>query len=74
MKIADVELVMQVAGYDPLRDEALAFAERLKEDNVPVELHVYKGLPHFFSSMLADLPQSKEYLARQEAYLKKLVS
>ncbi|EPE08169.1 lipase esterase [Ophiostoma piceae UAMH 11346] len=64
---------LQVAGFDPLRDEALAVAEKLQKDSVPVELHVYKGLPHAFSTLLASLPQAKEYQQRQNVYLDNVV-
>ena len=64
---------LQVAGFDPLRDEGLAVAEKLQKDGVPVELHVYKGLPHAFASLLAHLPQAKVYQERQNAYLDNVV-
>ncbi|KAJ5159534.1 uncharacterized protein N7482_006538 [Penicillium canariense] len=37
-----------VSGQDPLRDEGIAYARKLEEGNVPVTLHVYKGVPHNF--------------------------
>jgi acetyl esterase len=39
-----------VAEYDPLRDEGLAYAERLREAGVPVELHVHDDQTHAFFS------------------------
>ncbi|CAK7201674.1 hypothetical protein SEUCBS139899_004383 [Sporothrix eucalyptigena] len=64
---------LQVAGFDPLRDEGLAVAEKLQRDGVPTELHVYAGLPHCFSMLFTDLPQAKDYQARQNAFISKVV-
>lgn len=38
-----------VAGQDPLRDEALAYVEKLKETRIPVTSHIYQGVPHTFA-------------------------
>lgn len=36
------------AGFDPLRDEAMAYVERLEAADVPVEHHHYPGMIHGF--------------------------
>ncbi len=36
---------------------------------MPVEVYIYKGLPHCFSMVFTDLPQAKDFQARQNAYL-----
>ena len=41
---------LAAAGFDPLRDEALAFAGRLHEDGVAVELRLHRGLVHGFAN------------------------
>ncbi|CAK7213316.1 hypothetical protein SBRCBS47491_001764 [Sporothrix bragantina] len=64
---------LQIAGFDPLRDEGLAVAEKLQRDGVPTEVHIYPGLPHFFSALLPDLAQTKKYQARQNAFIDKVV-
>ncbi|MDO5626800.1 MAG: alpha/beta hydrolase [Mobilicoccus sp.] len=37
-----------VAGFDPLRDEGLAYAERLREAGVPTEVMFFEGYIHAF--------------------------
>jgi acetyl esterase len=39
-----------VAGFDPLRDEDLAYAQRLREAGVPTELRLHTGLVHGFAN------------------------
>ncbi|KAL8392952.1 hypothetical protein RB595_002950 [Gaeumannomyces hyphopodioides] len=62
--------LVQVAGFDPLRDEGIAFSERLKGQGVASELHVYKGLPHGFPDVLPDLPQTCEFYNRQQEFIR----
>ncbi len=45
-----------VAGYDPLRDEDLAYAERLSAAGVAVEVSRYDGQMHGFFTMGGTLP------------------
>jgi acetyl esterase len=42
-----------VAGFDPLRDEGIAYARRLEEAGVPTTLRVYWGLVHGFVNATA---------------------
>lgn len=60
-----------VAGYDPLRDDGLAYAERLEKESGNVELHTYKGLPHCFY-MLPEHPKTQEYYDNIVAFTKKV--
>ena len=39
-----------VANFDPLRDEGVAYAERLRAAGVPVTLRVHEGLVHGFAN------------------------
>ncbi|PIE19112.1 MAG: hypothetical protein CSA66_03070 [Proteobacteria bacterium] len=52
------------AGFDPLRDEAAAWAQRLRGANVPVEYVCHQGLIHAFANLAAALPEAAEALDR----------
>jgi acetyl esterase len=39
-----------VANFDPLRDEGIAYAERLRAAGVPTTLRVHPGLVHGFAN------------------------
>jgi acetyl esterase len=47
------------AGFDPLRDEGEAFAERLREAGVPVALRRHPGLVHTFANLTAVCPSAR---------------
>ncbi|MDM5247896.1 alpha/beta hydrolase [Lysinibacillus sp. G4S2] len=57
------------AEYDPLRDEGLAYAERLKSAGVPVTSTCYKGMIHGFFWMSGILEQGKEAVNEVATYL-----
>jgi acetyl esterase len=40
--------IVVIDEYDPLRDEGLAYAERLREAGVEVTLHYYEDMLHVF--------------------------
>jgi len=45
------------AGFDPLRDEGLAYAERLRSAGVDVVCHEYTGQIHAFVSLTKAIPE-----------------
>jgi acetyl esterase len=58
------------AEFDPLRDEGEAFAARLREEGVPVELKRYAGVTHGFFGMPSVLNASKLAIAEAGAALR----
>jgi acetyl esterase len=40
-----------VAGQDPLRDEAVAYVEKMENAGVKVKWHIYQGVPHTFAEI-----------------------
>ncbi len=62
--------MIQICGYDPLRDEAFAYADKLKADGVHVQVEVFPGLPHGFY-MFAKMESTKKHLANVVAFIEK---
>jgi acetyl esterase len=48
------------AGFDPLRDEGFAYADRLDEAGVPVEHENFEGMIHGFVNLVDMVDQSRE--------------
>jgi len=43
--------LVYTAGFDPLRDEGMAYAERLEKEGIPTRQHCFRTLTHGFVSM-----------------------
>jgi acetyl esterase len=55
--------VVVTAGFDILRDEGIAYAQRLRTDGVPVRHHHYPGTIHGFLWMLGAVDESRLMLS-----------
>ena len=62
---------VETAEFDPLHDEDVLYAEKLKAAGVPVELNETKGSYHGFDIQL-DRPYSRQALAHRIEVLKKV--
>jgi acetyl esterase len=63
-----------VAEYDPLRDEGIAYAERLRAEGVPVRLVQYDGMLHGFFGFLAAFDKGRAAVAEAAATLREAFS
>ena len=52
-----------VAGFDPLRDEGVAYAERLRADGVAADLREWPGMVHGFFWMAGELRAARDLTA-----------
>lgn len=52
------------AGYDPLKDEGKAYADRLTEAGVPTSYINYPGMVHGFFSMAGIVPEARQALEK----------
>ena len=58
------------AEYDPLRDEAEAYARHLDRSGVPVQLHRFDGMLHGFLGMDALVSESNQAMSRVADFLR----
>jgi acetyl esterase len=56
---------MGLAECDPLVDEGIAYADRLRWAQVPVDLEIYHGVTHEFIKMGRAIPEALQ--AHQDA-------
>lgn len=52
--------LVYTAGFDPLRDEGIAYAERLEKEGIPARHHCFKSLIHGFVSMGGICPAARD--------------
>jgi acetyl esterase len=65
---------VMLAGFDPLHDEGLLYADRLRQAGVPVTLRDYPDMVHDFIYMVSALPAARAALSGAAAALKSALS
>lgn len=61
---------VMVAGFDPLHDEGIAYAEKLRGAGIAVTIEDYPDLVHDFIYLVGVLPQASEALGKAASALK----
>jgi len=59
-----------LAEYDPLVDEGVEYADKLRAAGVPVQLEIYRGVTHEFIKMGRALPEARQAHADAAAALR----
>lgn len=62
------------AGFDPLRDEGKAYADKLDAAGVPVTYVNYPGMIHGFFSLRGVIPKAREAIAAAAAALRAVLT
>ena len=62
--------LMQTAGFDPLRDEGRAFADKLRDAGVATTYTCYGDMFHGFINMTKAFPQARTLIAETAAFLR----
>jgi acetyl esterase len=65
---------IMVAGFDPLHDEGVAYAEKLRAAGVKVTLDAYPDMVHDFIYLQAVLPQAAEAIGNAANALKEALA
>ena len=64
--------VIFVAGHDPVRDEGIFYANKLRKADVPIDLRVYPGVPHTFAE-IHELMSTKKFWKEMNECVEKLL-
>ena len=63
--------MVMVAGHDPLRDEGIAYAQRLQGAGTAVELVRHDGMIHAFWSLAGAIDEGAQSMRRASAFLRR---
>ena len=55
-----LECIFQACHFDPLLDDSVMFARRLKRLDKNVDLHIFDNLPHGFLNFASASPEAKK--------------
>lgn len=70
-KISDFpKTYMQLAGFDPLQDEAMELIDSLKKAKVPVTFNIYESLVHGYFNFAGVIPEAKNALNEIVSFIK----
>ena len=69
-----VPAVVVAAGFDPLRDQARAYARALEQEGVPVRLLEESGLIHGFADFAGVVPEARRAVLRAADALRELMA
>ena len=65
------ECLLVIADFDPLRDEGVAYRNKLEEAGVKVETVHYETMPHGFATFIKIVPEAEDVIEKIAIFCQK---
>ncbi len=67
-------MMMQVGTHEPLHDDTIVFAQKVRDAGGTVEVQIEEGMPHMHQMLLFNLPEAVDSANRAGAFIKSITT